>query len=258
MRGTLEAESLDAAKSALSDIHLEPVEVSETMHLRRQVQQPPGVSGAITAAEQPLLKTAYAFEGKDREGTVRRGTIQAATKRQAFDRLRHDQGLSLTMLAPLGIPPQSPDLDLQRWQSSQPIQSSPPPVKTWTPIDEVIPQTTAPVAPGQNARSTRGVSANVSYHPMLSTLRLYAGWLLVWYGLFLALGYYYSVRDISVDIPIVQGFASSQLVMTFMLAIFLFLLCTSLHRALKGGKLTASVLSVLGAGGFVGLRMLLT
>jgi hypothetical protein len=262
VQGSIEAVNLDAAKAALADLHLEPVEVNEAMRLRKN----PPADGV--PAEQPLLKTAYAFEGKENGGTVRKGTIQAATKRQAFDRLRHDQSLTVTMLTPLGVPAQSPDLDLQRWQSSEPPQPKPipqqqrpVPPKAWNPVEERA----APVPPPMPAAAPRPVTTPTAldtesatvYHPVLSTLRLYAGWLLAWYALFAAFGYYYSVRELSVDIPIVQGFASSALVTTFILGIFLFLLFSSLHRSLNGGKAIGALLTLLALGGFVGLRMLL-
>ncbi len=262
VQGSIEAANLDAAKAALTDLHLEPVEVNEAMRLRKN----PPADGI--PAEQPLLKTAYAFEGKESGGTVRKGTIQAATKRQAFDRLRHDQSLTVTMLTPLGVPAQTPDLDLQRWQSPEPPQSKPipqqqrpVPPKAWNPVEEKIPAQAPPLPP---LAPRQPVAASVSepesttvYHPVLSTLRLYAGWLLAWYALFAAFGYYYSVREISVDIPIVQGFASSALVTTFILGIFVFLLFSSLYRSLNGGKVIGALLTLLGLGGFVGLRMLL-
>jgi len=111
VQGSIEAENLDAASSALVDLHLEPIEINEAMRLRKPAPAP---------TDQPLLKTAYAFEGSGKDGAVRKGTIQAATKRQAFDRIRHDQNLTLTMLTPLGVPPAQPDPDLAVWQSSSP------------------------------------------------------------------------------------------------------------------------------------------
>ncbi len=241
VQGSIEAMDLDAAKTALVDLHLEPIEVSEAMRLRNR---PPGAN-----LEQPFLKTAYAFEGKDDQGNERRGTVQASTKRQAFDNIKHDQGLTLSMLSPLGAPATRPDGELAQWQS---------PRETATPATEHLGWTTLPELPASVVKAP--VSGNSEktreYYPLVSTFRLYAGWLLTWYGLFAAISYYFSARNAPLELPFLQGFSTSPLVISFMLAIFFFLMFSSLHRALHGGKALGVAASIAGVLAFAGARML--
>lgn len=95
---------------------------------------------------------------------------------------------------------------------------------------------------------------NMSYSPLVSTLRLYAGWLLAWYGLVIALGYYVHVRDVPFEVPLVQGLFLSPLVFAFLLATFLFLLLSSIHHFLKGGALKGLLFAGVGIGAFWMLR----
>ena len=86
------------------------------------------------------------------------------------------------------------------------------------------------------------------YYPFLDTLRLYAGWLLAWYCIVYILGGYQHTRELSFRIPYVEALLPpySPIVLTFTLAAFLFLLCTSLHRVLKSNKLAGIALTIAG------------
>lgn len=60
------------------------------------------------------------------------------------------------------------------------------------------------------------------------------------------LGYYVRVRDVPFPVPIVEGLLLSPLVFNFLLATFLFLLLSSVHRLLRGGILKGLVFAALG------------
>lgn len=109
-----------------------------------------------------------------------------------------------------------------------------------------------PSIPAPEKQEIKQAVASVSDAPfsLLSTLRLYAGWLLAWYGLVMALGYYSDVRTLPFEIPFVHGLFLSSLVFSFLLATFLFLLMSSLARALRGGLITGGILGICAVGLF--------
>ncbi len=263
VRGQVDALDLDSAKRALEATHLDVVEIHEAS--RR--------SGAVADAptDAPSLKTTFAFEGKDTSGGIRRGTVQSETKYQAFEKLKNDQELFLTMLSPLGVTPQYRDNDLENWQKSAPPPpirtapskpSSPSPAKSVSaqPLKQGKPKSigfaeTASTPPPQKSVSQPVAPSSHQYHPLASTLRLYAGWLLAWYGLFVALGYYAHTRALPWDLPFVEAFFVSPLIFSFTVAIFLFLMLGSIHRAVNGHWTSRIVLGLLGIGALVGVRM---
>jgi hypothetical protein len=102
----------------------------------------------------------------------------------------------------------------------------------WTTTDEDTPAAAAPAA-----------MIDDDYIPLIDTLRLFAGWLLAWYGVVFLLGAYKMNEKISMDLPFIQGLFESPLVLRFAYATFLFLLLTSVHiwsgkGVLKGIGLT--------------------
>ncbi|MBI2117697.1 hypothetical protein HYT95_02255, partial [Candidatus Peregrinibacteria bacterium] len=69
-----------------------------------------------------------------------------------------------------------------------------------------------------------------SYYPLLDTLRLYAGWLLAWYVLVIALGAYQETKHLPFAIPLVEGLWQSVLIIRAAFGVFLFLMLSSLYR----------------------------
>lgn len=256
VRGQIDAVDMDSAKRSLEAVHLDVVEIHEASRSSKMANQ------ESESEPQPVLKTTFAFEGTDPSKSVRRGTIQSETKYQAFERLKHDQKLFVTMLSPLGVTPQYRDNDLENWQRKeaesaasvtsavkmQPSVSTEPKRKTIAFTEEKI-EKAAPV------RAPEKIDRPHIYHPIVSTLRLYAGWLLAWYGLFVALGYYAHVRSLSWDLPFVEAFYLSPLIFSFTVAIFLFLVLGAIHRAHQGRWISRIVLGLLGIGAFLGVRM---
>ena len=87
-----------------------------------------------------------------------------------------------------------------------------------------------------------------TYLPLVDTLRLYAGWLLSWYALILILGAYQHIRQLPFTIPFAEGLFLSPIILQFTFGSFLFLLITSLHRALRGGTALLWILLLIAAG----------
>lgn len=233
VRGSIDSADEMSARKALEDLHLDILEISETSH-----QHTPPTEIHATQDQLPV----FAFEGKDTGGLVRRGTIQAATKYAAFKKLRDDQKLFVAMLSPVGVLPQYKDPELDQWQRAAR------PSVGFTSIPSVEVKKSEPPAA---VRKT----ASGQYHPLASTLRLYAGWLLAWYALFVVVGYYSLSRALPWDIPFVQAFYVSPLIFGFIVAIFLFLLFSALHKMLKGGLLTGIVLTIAGAAVFASVHI---
>ena len=251
VRGSLDAPNFETAKRVIEDLHLDAVEIHESMRIK---------DAAIQPLPQPVLKTTFAFEGKDDAGEIHRGTLQAEDKRQAFERLKKDQKLFLTMLSPLGVTPQFRDHDLENWQKN--AMAAPPPSlpQKVEPMKEVpsgvqFSPTKDTATLSHSEGETQEENVQQSYHPIITTLRVYAGWLLAWYGLFVAIGYYTHVRAMPWDIPFVEAFFVSPLIFSFIVAIFLFLFLGSIHQLIKGKILSGSLLTILGVILFITFRV---
>jgi hypothetical protein len=261
VRGSLDAESVEAATISLQQLKLEQIVVTEAMRLRKG---PAPKSAKQT--ENASAPTSFAFEGTAEDGSVRRGTIQAESKRHAFDRLRREQKLNLHMLSPVGVTPQYKDQDLLRWQKTTESERDEQPVRVSAatkPVERLETEKEAVVAfrdiekqIDQAASPTTAIApktTNAKYVPLLDTVRLYAGWLLAWYIIFVAAGYYAFQRELPVEIPFVEGFFFSPLIFRFVTAMFLFLSLSSLHKLIHGKTLAAAAFTIVGIGAFATL-----
>jgi hypothetical protein len=90
-----------------------------------------------------------------------------------------------------------------------------------------------------------------SYYPLTDTLRLYAGWLLAWYLLVMAIGSFMEAGSLPLNLPLITSLASSPLILKLACGTFLFLLFSSLHRRMKGTVLSGLVFSLIGITLFV-------
>lgn len=84
------------------------------------------------------------------------------------------------------------------------------------------------------------------YVPLLDTLRLFAGWLLGWYGLIYLLGALQLKGILPEDLPLIQGLFTSGLILRLTFATFLFLLFSSLHRTIHKGAGMGALLTIVG------------
>ena len=97
--------------------------------------------------------------------------------------------------------------------------------------------------------------SSVNYFPLYDTMRLYAGWLLAWYGVVFALGSYQSLKPLPFHVPYADSLFLSPLVLSFTFASYLFLLCSSIHKSLLHNKASAIVLAIAGLALFFAFRM---
>ncbi len=74
-----------------------------------------------------------------------------------------------------------------------------------------------------------------SYVPLTETLRLFAGWLLAWYGLVYLLGALKLENRLPFEVPFVEGLFLSPLILRLAFGMYLFLLLTTIHKALGRG-----------------------
>ena len=84
------------------------------------------------------------------------------------------------------------------------------------------------------------------YHPLLDTLRLYAGWLLACLLTIFALGSYQQLRHLPLHLSILDEWMDSPLILQVTFITFLFLLLSSVHRAIGRGVWKGLALTALG------------
>lgn len=135
--------------------------------------------------------------------------------------------------------------------------------KGWTPIDVSLlsaePFSFVTPQPQQIPIGTETIPfaspTKKIYFPIAATLRLYAGWLLAYYALVYAVGWYAHSRPLPFEIPYVESLFLSPLVLSFTFAAFLFLVFHTIKRSWGRELWKGIVLGVLGVGVFVVYRM---
>lgn len=80
------------------------------------------------------------------------------------------------------------------------------------------------------------------YVPLIETARLYAGWLMAWYGMVFLLGGQQAAGKLPLRIDWLEGIYRSPLIVICAFATFLFLLLTEIHGALRGGAASGFLL----------------
>lgn len=107
--------------------------------------------------------------------------------------------------------------------------------------------TEIPDEPGV-ARQAAGPAAEAHpYVPLIETARLFAGWLLAWYGLIYLLGSMQSLQQLPLEIPFVESLYLSPLILRLTFGTFLFLFFTTVHRAWGKGIGKGILLTLAGA-----------
>jgi hypothetical protein len=105
------------------------------------------------------------------------------------------------------------------------------------------------------AENTEASPPQKIYLPIAATLRLYAGWLLAYYSIVYAVGWYAHSRVLPKEIPYVEALMLSPLVLSFTLAAFLFLVFHTAYQAWGKGIIKGVVVSIAGVAVFVVYRM---
>ncbi len=157
----------------------------------------------------------FPYVARTSEGTLERGSIDAETVQQARERL-HRRGLTVEELA-----------------GDATIGFSETPAWTVT---------------GGSTKAVKEATEKPEYIPLLQTLRLFAGWLMAWYGIIFLAGSYRADGRIPYDIPAIEGLAASPLVLRFAFGTFLFLALTDLHKKAGSKAIVGVLLAIVGVG----------
>lgn len=92
------------------------------------------------------------------------------------------------------------------------------------------------------------------YAPLHETLRIFAGWLLAWYGVIYALGFLEQTKKLPA-LPFVSELFQSRLVLQFTFGTFLLLALSNLHRWTGRSVLLGFVLALAYAAALAGFVM---
>lgn len=167
--------------------------------------------------------TTFPYVARTSEGTLEQGSIEASSVENARAQL-HKRGLTIEEL----------DGDDTAAFNEAPL---------WTSTDASPVRATAKVA--------KPATGDLSYIPLTQTLRLFAGWLMAWYGIIYLAGRYRADGRLPWDIPAIQGLSESPLVLRFAFAVFLFLMLSDIQKWTGKGPLKAVMLGVVGVCLFV-------
>jgi hypothetical protein len=164
----------------------------------------------------------FSYIARTADGTLERGNIDAPTMEKARETLRKKH------------------LDVEEMRAADAATPS-------ISFTQSMPWTVTDEPDGSKKTPKKAVkAAPVGYIPLVDTLRLFAGWLLAWYGVIYVLGSLQLSGKISTEWPFVQGLFESALVLRFTFATFMFLMLSTIHRAIKGAVGSGIALSVVG------------
>lgn len=176
----------------------------------------------------------FSYRATDSMGSTQQGSIDAVDSDAAREALSQ-KGWTPIEVTPLSSEPFS-------FVTPQPAQPS---------------QTPQPIKKTDDRAATAKSEASSTkvYLPIAATLRLYAGWLLAYYAIVYAVGWYAYSRPLPFEIPYVEALMISPLVLSFTFAAFLFLVGHSTYMSLGRGLWKGIFVSVIGVGVFVVYRM---
>lgn len=158
----------------------------------------------------------FAYAAQNASGTETNGMIDALSLQNARDTLK-EKGLFVTEIH-------------EATMGERGIE------KQW--VYEEEPEEQKVPKPDQNISAIEPLPKERRYVPLIGTLRLYGGWLMAWYMIIYLLGAYQVTGKSPFVLPIIEGLFYSKIVLIFTFATFLFLLLSTLHRSLHGGKRT--------------------
>lgn len=195
----------------------------------------------------------FSYIAKRSDGSEARGSINAATADAAREELRK-RGLMIEDLRESAPPQRKPQPAPASFKPS-PKPGTPQRTASAAPPKPVQPQSTPAAAPakpaplpwsaghGGSAPKQPAASLESDYAPLHETLRIFAGWLLAWYGLIYALGFL-EQTDRLPELPFVRELFESRLVLQFTFGTFLLLALSNLHRWLGKGLALGFALSI--------------
>lgn len=169
----------------------------------------------------------FSYIARDDRGRIDRGTMDAASSEEVQEKLRQK---NLTV------------------EEILETRAAVTPVVGFTPA---MPWTTVEDKKEEKKTEKAMQSEERAYVPLVETLRLFAGWLLAWYGIVYLLGDLAMQQKMPIYVPYLEALYTSDLVLRFTVGTFLFLLLTSVHRALHGGMGKGIGLTIVGVVTFV-------
>lgn len=221
----------------------------------------------------------FTYIAKRPDGAETRGSINAASLDAAREELRK-QGLLIEDIRqhqnqskpqqaqqpkqqPKPPSQQTRPTPQQQPKQSQYQQPKPAPVvqvsntpKATKPVVSNPPQhkpTPLPWSGAQNGSAPKLPDAP-AYAPLHETLRIFAGWLLAWYGLIYALGFLESTKRLE-PLPFIHELFVSPLVLQFTFGTFLLLALSNVHRWIGRGILAGFFLTIVYAAVLTGFVM---
>jgi hypothetical protein len=156
----------------------------------------------------------FTYIGQRMDGTEERGIMEGSSAEDVRERLRK-RGVIVDQVTPAPL-----------FTPAEPLA-----VPKATPVQTVMP----PKPAKASAPEANLIEEDPHYIPLVDTFRLYAGWLLAWYSLVYLLGSYQYLKGLPFEIPFLEGLFLSPLVLKFAFGTFLFLLVSSVHRAMGRG-----------------------
>ncbi len=218
----------------------------------------------------------FNYIAKRPDGAETRGTINAASLDAAREELRK-QGLMIDDIRPQQNAAQQPQQPKpsqpkpqQQKQQPKPAQQQQKAPQPQAPRPAVpTPAVTQPIAvsasaqqkkpgplpwSGANNGSAPKLPDTPTYAPLHETLRIFAGWLLTWYGLIYALGFLESTGRLP-QIPFIHELFLSPLVLQFTFGTFLLLALSNVHRWIGKGILAGLFLTIVYGAALTGFVM---
>lgn len=170
----------------------------------------------------------FSYTGRDNRGRIDRGTMEAASAEEVRQKLK-ERNVTVEEI-----------LETRPSVQTNPVGFTP--AMPWTTVEDKK----------EERKTERAIQAEaLAYIPLVETLRLFAGWLLAWYGMVYLLGDLMMQQKMPVDIPYLEALFVSDLVLRFTFGTFLFLLLTTIHHALGKGIGKAIMLTIAGVTAFV-------
>lgn len=215
----------------------------------------------------------YNYTARDKNGTEITGTIDALNEQAArvslesielepmYLQVRSSEPIADAVVSNLEIQGPSPEVKAQTWQQLEEVQpvasakkDAPALHENWTTFkeDEAYERKDESQMLPADSPHLEKEQPSAAYYPFGETVRLYAGWLLAWYGLVYILGHYERTRQPLPSIPYVAGLLYSPAIFTFTLGCFLYLLFHTLIRRYSFNTGTDFLIALVGIAAFAG------
>ncbi len=219
----------------------------------------------------------FAYIARRPDGAEARGNINAVSEDAAREELRK-RGLMLEDIREVTPPAQpqqqkpsqpkpqqqpdsafqaSPGKQAKQQQRAKSVQQPtlPRPVQQKPTAPTVSaqpkPNKPAPLPWSATTNTSAQKKSELEYAPLHETLRIFAGWLLAWYGFIYALGFLEYSESIP-PVPFIHELFRSPLVLQFTFGTFLFLALSNIHRWIGKGLLAGFFLAIVWCGALAG------